>query len=197
MKIKTIFAAALLLLVCFANDAKGQRAAIKTNLLYDATTTFNLGVEFALGDKWTMDLSGNFNPWRLPEGRRWKHFLIQPEIRRWNCDRFAGGFFAFHAFTGMYDLGNIDFLKFKLPNADFNKMKDRRYEGFVAGAGIGWGYDWILSRHLNLEFEGAGGYIYTKYDKFPSVSSHTPMLKGKQRHFAGPTKLALSLVYVF
>ena len=43
MRIKTVFAAALLLLVCFANDAKGQKAAIKTNLLYDATATVNLG----------------------------------------------------------------------------------------------------------------------------------------------------------
>lgn len=28
--------------------ASAQKAAIKTNLLYDATTTFNLGAEFAL-----------------------------------------------------------------------------------------------------------------------------------------------------
>lgn len=38
--------------------ASAQKAAIKTNLLYDATTTFNLGAEFALSPKWTLDVSG-------------------------------------------------------------------------------------------------------------------------------------------
>lgn len=197
MKIKTVFAAALLMLVCFANQAKGQKAAFKTNLLYDATTTINLGVEFGLNDKWTMDISGNFNPFRLPEGRRWKHWLMQPELRYWTCDRFAGSFFAFHALGGMYDVGNVDFLKFKVFDADFRNMKNRRYEGWFVGAGVGWGHDWILSKHLNLEFEVAAGYMYTRQDKFFPVNSHTAYEKDAERHIWGPTKLALSLVYVF
>lgn len=197
MKIKTVFAAALLLLVCFANDAKGQKAAIKSNLLYDATATLNLGVEFGLSDRMTMDISGNYNPFRFHEGRRWKHWMVQPELRWWTCDRFAGSFFAVHALGGMYDVGNVDFLKFKILNADFKKMKNKRYEGWTVGAGIGWGHDWILSRHWNFEFEIAAGYMYTKYDKYTPVNAHTPYMKDFDRHFFGPTKLALSLVYVF
>ncbi len=38
----------------FSYSAIAQKAAIKTNLLYDATTTFNLGVEFSLAPKWTL-----------------------------------------------------------------------------------------------------------------------------------------------
>ena len=41
----------------------GQKIAVKTNLLYDATTTLNLGVEVGLGKRWTADISGNFNRW--------------------------------------------------------------------------------------------------------------------------------------
>ncbi|MBR6465956.1 MAG: DUF3575 domain-containing protein [Bacteroidales bacterium] len=197
MKIKTVFAAALLLLVCFANDAKGQKAAIKTNLLYDATATINLGVEFGLNDRWTMDLSGNFNPFRFHGGHRWKHWMVQPELRYWFCDRFAGSFFAVHAMGGMYDVGNIDFLKFKILNADFEKMKNKRYEGWTAGVGVGWGHDWILSKHLNLEIELAAGYMYAKHDKYLPYNAHTPYIKGADRHFFAPTKAALSLVYVF
>ena len=197
MKIKTIFAAALLMLVCFGNEAKAQKAAIKTNLLYDATATINLGLEFGLGEKWTMDLSGNFNPFRFHEGRRWKHFMVQPELRYWTCDRFAGHFFAIHAMGGMYDVGNIDFLKFKILNADFENMKNKRYEGWMAGVGVGWGYDWILSKHLNLEFEAAVGYMYANHDKYLPYNSHVPYIKNADRHFVAPTKLALSLVYVF
>jgi len=197
MKIKTLFAAALLLLVCFANEAKGQKAAVKSNLLYDATATLNLGIEFGLNEKWTMDVSGNFNPFRFPGGHRWKHWMVQPEIRYWTCDRFAGNFFAFHALGGMYDVGNIDFLKFKVLGYNFKNMKDKRYEGWFAGVGAGWGHDWVLSRHLNLEVEAALGYMFTRQDKYKPYNAHTPYVKDHNRHFFGPTKLALSLVYVF
>lgn len=53
-------------LIC---PALAQNAAVKTNLLYDATTTMNLGVEFGLSPKWTLDVSGNYNPWRFQRTR--------------------------------------------------------------------------------------------------------------------------------
>lgn len=55
---------ALMIGLCFlALDASAQKVAVKTNLLYDATSTINLGVEFALTPKWTLDVAGNYNPW--------------------------------------------------------------------------------------------------------------------------------------
>ena len=39
--------------------ASAQKVAVKTNLLYDVTTTLNLGAEFRLAPKWTLDVSGN------------------------------------------------------------------------------------------------------------------------------------------
>ena len=42
--------------------AFAQKWGVKTNLLYDVTSTFNLGVEFGLAPRWTFALSGNYNP---------------------------------------------------------------------------------------------------------------------------------------
>ncbi|MCM1022077.1 MAG: DUF3575 domain-containing protein, partial [Muribaculum sp.] len=42
-----------------------QDAAIKTNLLYDATLNANAGVEVRLAPKWTLDVSGNINAWEF------------------------------------------------------------------------------------------------------------------------------------
>ena len=39
-----------------------QDISLKTNLLYDISTTFNLGAEFRLAPKWTLDVSANYNP---------------------------------------------------------------------------------------------------------------------------------------
>ena len=51
----------------------------KTNLLYDATLTINVGAEMQVAPKWSVDLSGNYNPWTLSGGKKWKHWMIQPE----------------------------------------------------------------------------------------------------------------------
>ena len=71
---------------------RGQRVAVKTNLLVDATTTFNLGVELALHPKWTLDISGSYNPWTFRDNRKWQHWLVQPEARYWFCQKMSGNF---------------------------------------------------------------------------------------------------------
>ena len=82
----------LAILLASVNSSLAQKWAVKSNLLYDATATINLGVEAALGPRVTLDISGNYNPWEFGDAR-WKHWLIQPEVRYWLCERFNGHFF--------------------------------------------------------------------------------------------------------
>ena len=77
----------VLVLGCFI-ESKAQKVALKSNLLYDATTTMNLGLEFGLARKWTLDVPVNYNPWKPDNGRRLRHWGIQPEVRYWFCERF-------------------------------------------------------------------------------------------------------------
>ena len=44
-----------------------QNIAVKTNLLYDASSTINLGTEIGLSPKWTLDLSANYNGWTFSD----------------------------------------------------------------------------------------------------------------------------------
>lgn len=73
-----------------------QNLAVKTNLLYDASSTINLGTEIGLSPKWTLDLSANYNGWTFSENKKWKHWLAQPEARYWLCERFNGHFVGAH-----------------------------------------------------------------------------------------------------
>lgn len=100
------------------------KIALKTNLLYDATTTFNLGLEFKLSDKYTLDLSGNYNPWTFSGGKKLKHVLIQPELRYWLCEPFYGHFFGLHALYTHYNVAKID-----LPFGIFDNLGKYRYQG--------------------------------------------------------------------
>lgn len=174
----------------------GQNIAVKTNILYDAALTPNLGLEIGLAPRWTLDVSANYNGWTLSHGRRWKHWLIQPEGRYWLCDRFAGHFLGAHLLGGQFNVGGlkngISFL-----GTDFYKFSNRRYQGWMMGAGVAYGYAWILSRHLNLEAELGLGWIYTRYDTYPCANCGTKLTENGSHHYVGPTKAAINLVYTF
>ena len=101
------FLVSLLLLISFS--ASAQKIAVKTNLLYDVTTTLNLGAEVRLAPKWTLDLSGNYNPFNLGDDKKMKHWMAQPEARYWFCEAFNGHFLGLHMLGGQYNVGNIKF----------------------------------------------------------------------------------------
>ena len=63
----------LLLWMLFVSiSLSAQDWAVKTNLLYDATATINLGAEIGLAPKWTLDLSANYNGWTFNDNKKWK-----------------------------------------------------------------------------------------------------------------------------
>ena len=177
-----------------------HEVAIKTNLLYDATATINLGVEVPVAPKWSIDLSGNLNDWKIRQ-RQWKHWLIQPEARYFLCNRMNGHFFAAHLLGGQYSVGNLihipgighlpDFL-----GTSLSSLNDTRVKGWFAGAGVGYGYTWVLGKHWNVEAEVAIGWAYTRYDRYDCKTGK----KTEDNHvhnYVGPTKLAVNVAYVF
>lgn len=87
-----LIAALSFLFIVISFESQAQDVALKTNLLYDATATINAGVEVALAPKWSLDVSGNFNAWSFSDGKRWKHWLAQPELRYWLCREMGGHF---------------------------------------------------------------------------------------------------------
>ena len=178
-----------------ASAAQAQKAAIKTNLLYDATLSVNAGIEIGLAPKWTLDLSGNYNGWTVNE-HKWKHWMAQPEARYWFCDRFMGHFMGFHAIGGQYNFGNlknnVSFL-----GSDFSPLTDYRYQGWAVGGGVAYGYAWVLGKHWNFELELGVGYIYTRFDKFECGECGEKVASDVPHHYVGPTKAAINLVYTF
>lgn len=185
----------MMLTLFLSTNGKAQEVAVKTNVLYDATATINLGAEFGLARRWTLDVSGNLNVWDMSHGRKWKHWMLQPEARYWLCDRFIGHFFGAHLHGGQYNVGNLD-NGIKFLGTDFSKLSDSRYQGWFVGAGVGYGYSWVLDRHWSLEAELGLGYSYTRYEKYPCAECGTMEDKGTH-HYVGVTKAAINLIYNF
>lgn len=177
-----------ILLVLMALSASAQKVAVKTNVLYDVTTTLNIGVEFRVAPKWTIDVSGNYNPFEFSDDKKMKHWLVQPEARYWLCEAFNGHFFALHALGGQFNVGNMDL-------GLFPSFKDARYEGNMYGAGIGYGYQFVLGKRWNLGLEIGAGWIHADWDRYECPQCGEWQGKGKKDYF-GLTKAAISFIYI-
>ena len=171
-------------------ESKAQWIAVKSNLLYDATTTMNLGLEIGLAHKWTLDVPVNLNPWKFSDGTRLQHWGIQPEVRYWFCERFRRTFVGVHGHFADFNMGGWPDWSFISQN-----MQNSRYEGHLYGGGISIGHSWILKKRWSLEASIGVGYAHIVYDKYLREKCGSK-LKESSRNYFGPTKASLSLIYV-
>jgi hypothetical protein len=161
---------------------------IKTNLLWDVTTTANLGVEFRIGDKTSLDLPVNYNAWVYANNRKWKHILVQPEFRWWPKETFNGHFWGFHAHYAFYNVGN-------LPKPPFSAyMQNNRFEGWLAGTGISYGYRMNFNLNWAMEATVGAGYAYLSYNRFDCRDCGQKNAD-KTTNWFGPTRAGISLIY--
>lgn len=179
-----------LFLLGLAAPLSAQRVAVKSNLLYDATTTLNLGAEIGLSPQWTLDLSANYNPFSFSDSKKWKHWLAQPEARYWFCERFNGHFVGMHLLGGQFNVGNV-----KFPLGIYPSTENYRYEGWSAGAGVSYGYQWLLGNRWNLEASVGVGYVHSWYDKYECEHCGEEFGKDNKGLFS-VTKVALSISYI-
>lgn len=203
MKLSKWIMAVILLGLCHLS-AEGQNVAIKTNLLGWATTSPNIGAELGLGRKSTVQLFGTINPWTFGDTKI-RFWNIEPEYRYWFCEKFTGHFIGIHLLGGEYNLWNVKMPLTSLPDLT-GPNKGRHAEGWYMGGGITYGYQWMLSKHWNLEASVGVGYAYSPYkyygrcDRLLDKDGNT-LPEGEKTtdntSYFGPTKLAVSLMYTF
>lgn len=195
----------LIIAVIFLFSASGlanaQRIGVKTNALYWATATPNVGFEFALGDRWTFELAGGYNPWTLNSEKnvKAKHFLVTPEFRYWFCESFNGHFIGINGNYTQFNVGGILipelFYKVDSNGIFLDNLQHSRSEGWAAGAGITYGYAWPISRRWNMEFTLGVGFWYSEYDRYESRPCGL-FHESNIRKVLGPTDLGISFIYL-
>lgn len=176
--------------------SKAQDVAIKTNLIDDALLDVNLGVEVGVAHNWSIDVPASLNFWTLSHDRRWKHWAVQPGVRYWFCEAMGGHFVGAHLQGGQYNFGGVN-MNYSLLGTHFGKLKDSRYEGWFVGAGVSYGYTWILHKHWNVEAEIGIGWAYTRYNRFPCTHCGYKLDSNRVHNYVGPTKAAINIEYVF
>lgn len=185
----------VLLMTLFGAISAGwaQDIAVKTNLFYGAyAATPNLGLEFGLGKRSTLDLGAGYN-WFTPNkvsNKKLVHWLAQAEYRYWFCQKFNGHFVGAHALGTQYNISGKD-LKWVFGR----DAKEHRYEGWGIGVGISYGYQFYLGRRWSLETTVGVGYVRLNYDRYKCPRCGE--LQGREhRNYFGPTKAGISLIYI-
>lgn len=195
MRLRLKMMAVLAVMLGFGSlSSHAQQVALKTNLLYDATATPNLGMEVGLNQKHTLQVFYGLHPWKFGHGedqKFLKHWVVNPEFRHWFCHRFNGSFVGIHAFGGQFNAAKI-----KTPFGWWKELEDNRFEGWFVGGGVSYGYQWVLSKHWNFEAAIGVGAAYIKYDKYGCGTCGKKLDDG-DKIYIGPTKAALSIMYLF
>lgn len=192
---------AVVFLTVFAAESSAQKFAVKTNSLYWATATPNLGLEVAIAPRWTFELAGGYNPWTFNEEENIKarHFLVTPEFRYWFCEAFQGHFIGINGNYTQFNVSGIwipdVFYKYSDGGYILDDLQYARSQGWAVGAGLTYGYAWTIGRRWNMEFTLGLGWWYTEYDKFESRPCGL-FQERIARHAFGPTDLGLSFIYM-
>lgn len=156
--------------------------AIKTNVAYWAVAVANLGVELALGERYSLDVPFVYSPYTVATDFRFRFMTVQPEFRYWLKNQFKGHFLGAHLHAGVFNV-SVD-----------KKTRYQSPKGFY-GMGLSYGYSLALPRHWALEFTIGAGYVYTRYDVYYNIPNGARYKKDIPYHYWGITRAGIGLVY--
>lgn len=161
--------------------------ALKTNLLYDAVLIPNIGIEFYTGRGWSVGGNWMYAWWK--NNRRhdfWRTYGGEIDIRKYFGRRAAQKPLTGHH-LGIY--GQMLTYDFELGSTGY--LSKLSY-----GVGIEYGYALPIGRRLNLDFGIGIGYLGGEYKEYEPIDTHYVWKRTKQRHWFGPTKAEISLVWL-
>ena len=168
------------------------RVALRTNLLYDATLSPNLGVDVRVDSTWTVGLLAGLNAWDIDKekNKKWRHMLFSFRARKYvNDSVFHKGYFEADAICSHFNVGNV-----KFPLGLYKTVRERRLQGDLLALGGKYGYSWILSRDWRIEAEAgvAIGYAWFKEYDCP----HCGTYYGKDDRIFLLPQLGVNIVYI-
>ena len=169
-----------------------RRIALRTNLLYDATLSPNIGVDVRVDSTWTVGLLAGINAWDIDKekNKKWRHMLFSLRARKFlNDSVFHKGYIEADVIYSHFNVGNV-----KFPFGLYKSVRDRRLQGDLVALGGKYGYSWILARNWRIEAEAgvAVGYAWFKEYDCPHCGT---FLGNGDRIFLLP-QLGINVVYI-
>ena len=172
-------------------ETKQPRMALRTNLLYDATLSPNLGVDVRVDSAWTVGLLVGINAWDIDKekNKKWRHALFSIRARKYRDSLFHKGYYEADVIYSHFNVGNT-----KIPFGLYSAVKDRRLQGDLIALGGKYGYSWILARNWRIEAEAGVAIGYAWFKEYDCDHCGTFLGNG-DRIFLLP-QLGVNVVYI-
>ncbi len=168
-----------------------KNIALKTNLLYDVALVPNVGLEVSLSNHLSVAANWMYAWWSIDTKHYyWRIYGGDLEMKYW----LKGSDKTGRKFTGHHIGAYCGILTY-----DF-ETGGRGYQGkrWSHMAGLSYGYAIPISSRLNFDFNLGIGYLggeYYEYD-YNDVARRYIWQQTKKRHWFGPTKAEVSLVWL-
>ena len=183
-------------IVPVSGKAKPFYMALKTNMLYDLLAVPDISAEFYLGGNWSVAAGWMYGWWDKGGSHRyWRVYGGDVAVRRWFGKKAAGKPLTGHH-VGVYgQLFTYD-LEWGGKGYMGGKPGGSLWDEFNYAFGVEYGYSLPIARRLNIDFTLGVGYWGGKYYEYTPIDGHYVWQATKQRHWFGPTKLEVSLVWL-
>jgi hypothetical protein len=175
--------------------AEAQKIAVKTNLLYDATATANIGIEYAITKQISASISANYNGWSfagntianplydqrydpsspskvpgMDDASKATKNRLEPQMWKHLLVQPEARYWIREVYNehyiGLHGIySTFDFSYMSLPFFGFTRNW-HYMEGTAMGGGLSYGYNIYLTPRMNLELSLGGGFLNLKYKKF-------------------------------
>ena len=162
--------------------------ALKTNMLYDLALVPNGGVEFYLGKN--LSVAGNwmYSWWKSDKVYwYWRVYGGDLALRYWFGNETKEKPLQGHH-LGVYG----QMLTYDVEVGNKGILADR----WSWSAGVEYGYSLPIARRLNLDFTLGVGYHTGEFYEYIPIDGHYVWQATKIRHYMGPTKAEISLVWL-
>lgn len=170
--------------------------ALKTNMLYDVLAVPNIGVEFYLGKNWSISGNWMYGWWKKNSSHRyWRIYGGDIAVRYWFGKKASEKPLTGHhvgvygqAFTYDFEWGGKGYMGGEPGGTLWDKTN--------YAAGVEYGYSLPVANRLNIDFTLGVGYWGGKYYTYTPLDGHYVWQATKNRHWFGPTKAEISLVWL-
>lgn len=162
--------------------------ALSSNMLYYAALIPNIGLEFYLGEQWSLQGDWHYGWWKSDRVHNyWRFYGGGLEVRKWLGGRAKQKPLQGHH-IGVYGL---------IATYDF-ELGGRGYLGdkWSWSAGIGYGYSLPIAKRINFDFGVNVGYFGGEYKEYLPIDDHYVWQVTKNRHYFGITKAYVSFVWL-
>lgn len=159
---------------------------LKTNMLYDLLAVPNIGIEIPLPKSFSIGADWAYAWWKTDTHHRyWRSYGGDIFARKWFGGEKAS---CTGHHVGIY--GGIVTYDFELGGRGY--LGDKWSYDF----GVEYGYSLKIANRLNIDFNLGVGYLGGVYKEYLPIDTHYVWQSTKRRHWFGPTKVEVSLVYL-